>query len=161
PDGIYYTAATDTGTATVRATAGGLSGTTAVTVSAPGYPAYPYGFTDTSGLTVARGEGPYTPAIFNGGLRLTDGHAFEATGAYYATTPRVDAFPADFSYQPPANADGFTFLLQDQGPGAVGQGGGNLGYVGLRNSVAVVFQSSGNRTGLWAGGTAGGLNPIG
>ncbi len=56
-------------------------------------------------------------------------------------------------------ADGFTFILQGVGPGALGSNGQGLGYAGIASSAAVkfsVFQyggdPSGNTTGLYMNG---------
>jgi hypothetical protein len=40
----------------------------------------------------------------------------------------------------PNPADGLTFTLQGNNPGALGGGGGSLGYQGIGNSVAVMFK---------------------
>src|SRR5262249_19935975 len=58
----------------------------------------------------------------------------------------------------PNPADGFTFTLQANSPTALGNGGGALGYQGIRNSVAIkfdVWNNSGetdNSTGLFFNG---------
>ncbi len=59
----------------------------------------------------------------------------------------------------PNYADGFAFVIQADGPYAVGAGQGGLGYQGITNSVAVKFdtfqntgETSANSTGLYSGG---------
>jgi hypothetical protein len=64
-------------------------------------------------------------------------------------------------------ADGFTFILQGVGPGALGTVGSGLGFQGIGSSVAVKFgffqnsgDPSGNTTGMFTNGHApsGGIN---
>jgi hypothetical protein len=64
-------------------------------------------------------------------------------------------------------ADGFTFIIQGVGPGALGSNGQGLGYAGIANSAAVKFSifqyggdPSGNTTGLFMNGQtpSGGIN---
>ena len=74
-------------------------------------------------------------------------------------------FTTDFTFQltNPA-ADGFTFTIQNVGPGALGAIGGSLGYAGIGQSVAIkfdLFQNAGdpsnNSTGIFVDGAV----PIG
>ena len=52
----------------------------------------------------------------------------------------VQNFTTDFSFQETAaNADGFTFAIQNAGANALGATGGALGYAGIGSSVAVKF----------------------
>jgi hypothetical protein len=98
--------------------------------------------------------------VFNGGaaivpnnpeLRLIEsGVADEARSAYFSTPVNVQKFTTDFMFQATnAIGDGFTFVLQNAGPSAVGPSGGGLGYGpdtpyggvggGIPQSVAVKF----------------------
>jgi hypothetical protein len=73
-------------------------------------------------------------------LELTDGGANEASSAYFGTPVDVQAFTSDFDFQlTQAVADGFTFVLQNKGPTAVGSRGEGLGYAAILNSVAIKF----------------------
>jgi hypothetical protein len=62
-------------------------------------------------------------------LQLTDGGKNEARSAYFNTALNVQGFTTDFDFQlSNAQADGFTFVIQNQGLNAVGSSGGGLGY---------------------------------
>ena len=102
-------------------------------------------------------------------LRLTDGGLMEARSAYLSTKMNIQRFTADFMFQLfGAAADGFTFVIQNQGPTAVGAAGGGLGYgtdyystgTGIQKSVALKFDLANNAgegwnsTGLYSGGMA-------
>jgi hypothetical protein len=60
----------------------------------------------------------------------------------------------------PTYGNGFVFVIQANSPGALGQGGGGLGYQGVSNSVAIKFETTtgaaengtGGSTGLFFGG---------
>jgi len=100
-------------------------------------PGYLTGFT-AEGLTF---NGATT---LNGArLRLTDGGGSEAASAFFDTPVNTQFFTSDFTFQlTNAQADGFTFCIQNQGPAALGSSGGDLGYggsPGIGNSVAVKF----------------------
>ncbi|MGA8596744.1 MAG: chitobiase/beta-hexosaminidase C-terminal domain-containing protein [Bryobacteraceae bacterium] len=105
-------------------------------------PDFSSGFTG-AGFTLNNGA-----ALSGTRLRLTDGGAEEARSAYYSTPVDVESFTADFQFQlSNAIADGFTFVLQNQGLQATGAAGGGLGYgtdventgSGISNSVALKF----------------------
>ena len=73
-------------------------------------------------------------------LELTDGGNSEATSAFYNTPINAASFISDFTFQiTKASGDGFTFCLQNDGPTAVGVGGGGLGFQNLKTSVGVKF----------------------
>jgi len=129
---------------------GGTGGTSAVqnildwTFSAgtttPGAAAavvYSTGFTD-AGLT------------FNGGakvkgtvLQLTDGGSTESRSAFFNAPISVKAFNTSFDFQEvDPTADGFTFVIQDQGTKAVGSPGGGLGYGPEINGPQAVIAKS-------------------
>jgi hypothetical protein len=104
-------------------------------------------------------------------LRLTDGGTSEAGSAFFATSVNVQSFMTDFRFQiTTPNADGFAFVIQNNGATALGPSGGALGYgvdtagatpfAGMNKSVALKFDlysNSGegtNSTGLYTGGAS-------
>ncbi len=119
---------------------GGTGGTTSTqninswtylaTLSTPNYPA---GF-DGAGLQL-------NGAAYSGtSLQLTNGSLHKAGSAFYATPVNIAAFTTYFSFQlVDAQADGFTFVIQNAGPTALGADGGGLGYLGIPQSVAIKF----------------------
>ena len=109
-------------------------------------------------------------------LQLTDGGTNERRSAFY-DTPSVYpscSRPSSISSwgaksTPGTDADGFTFVLQSNGPNALGSSGGGLGYglpaIGqsgpsITNSVAIKFDLHNNdgegrsSTGLYVNGAA-------
>jgi Legume lectin domain/Chitobiase/beta-hexosaminidase C-terminal domain len=132
------------------------------TVQSPGV-TYPSGFT-SQGLILNGG------AVVNGSvLELTDGGSQEARSAYFSVPVNVQGFTTDFDFQLlNAKADGFTFVVQNQGPTAIGSVGGGLGYGApvtgagrsIANSVAVkfdIYNNSGegaDSTGLYEDGAS-------
>ena len=73
----------------------------------------------------------------------------------------IAAFTTDFSFHlTDAQADGFTFVIQNAGPTALGADGGGLGYSGIPQSVAIKFDLYNNvgegpdSTGLYTDGAA-------
>ena len=101
-------------------------------------------------------------AITSGGLlQLTDGGGGEGRSAWYATQVPVQTFTTDFGFQlVDPQADGFTFVIQNAGPTALGGAGGGLGYLGIPHSVAIKFDlynnagEGPNSTGLYTDGAA-------
>jgi fibronectin type 3 domain-containing protein len=92
-------------------------------------------------------------------LRLTDGGGFEASTAFYTTPVNVQSFTTNFSLQmTSATADGMAFVIQNGAATSLGLGGGNLGYGGIGNSVAVkfdIFSNAGegtDSTGMYVNG---------
>jgi hypothetical protein len=93
-------------------------------------------------------------------LQLTDNTETNEEGNAWWTTPvNVQAFTTDFTFQlTQANANGFTFILQNAGPTAVGLGGSYLGFGSIGTSVGVkfdLFNQAGegtNSTGLFTDG---------
>jgi Bacterial lectin/Legume lectin domain/Chitobiase/beta-hexosaminidase C-terminal domain len=73
-------------------------------------------------------------------LRLTDGNANEARSAFFTKPLSIQKFVSVFDFQlTNPNGDGFTFAIQGNVPTVVGASGGQLGYGGIPNSVAVKF----------------------
>jgi sugar lactone lactonase YvrE len=108
-------------------------------------------------------------------LQLTDGGMNERRSAFYDTPIGLSSFQTEFDFQlggkdtPGTDADGFTFVLQSNGPNALGSSGGGLGYglpaIGqsgpsITNSVAIKFDLHSNdgegssSTGLYENGAA-------
>jgi hypothetical protein len=96
-------------------------------------------------------------------LQLTNTTTTNQVGSAFWTTPvNVQSFTNDFTFQlTNAQADGFTFVIQNGGITAMGQNGGNLGYSGagkVTPSVAVKFDlysnagEGTNSTGLYLNG---------
>jgi hypothetical protein len=93
-------------------------------------------------------------------LQLTDVSANnEVASAFWKTAVNVQSFTSNFTFQiANANADGFTFAIQDVGPTAIGVVGSSLGYAGIATSVAVKFDfhnnagEGSNSTGLYING---------
>jgi hypothetical protein len=102
---------------------------------------YSTGFSDTSDLQLNNGAG-----VFDTRLRLTDGSGSEARTAWTMTKVGVLGFSTSFILQDQGSADGITFAIQNEDPAAVGGYGGSLGYGGIGQSVAVMFN-------LYSGGT--------
>ncbi len=82
-------------------------------------------------------------AALNGNeLELTNGGESEAGSAFSTSLVDVTGFSTQFTFQIPTgsnSADGFTFTIQGVGPTALGSVGGDLGYGGIGDSVAIKF----------------------
>ena len=75
-------------------------------------------------------------------LQLTDSAANEARSAFQSVSS--GAFTSSFQFQfVNPNADGFAYVFQTTGLTALGNNGGNLGYNGIPNSLAVQFGFNG------------------
>lgn len=127
---------------------------TAQTTGGVPLPNFPTGFTGT-GLKLN------AATISGTSLQLADGGLNEARSAYFTSTVGVQTFTTVFDFQlTNAKADGFTFVIQNQGITAVGSRGGGLGYQNITNSVAVKFDihnnlSEGNdSTGVFVNGAS-------
>jgi hypothetical protein len=139
------------GTGGATATQNINSWTYVPTLSIPNYPA---GF-DGVGLQL-------NGATYSGtALQLTTGGLSQAASAFYAAPLNIQSFTTDFAFQlVNAQADGFTFVIQNAGPTALGANGGGLGYLGVQNSVAIKFDlynnvgEGPNSTGLYTDGAA-------
>lgn len=115
------------------------------------------GFASTAGLTL-NGS---TAGGSNSALELTNGGANQ-TGSFFWSAPiNVQAFTTTFKFQMNnAQANGFTFTIQNMGPTALGGGSAGLGYQDIQKSVAVKFNfynyngEGGDSTGLYTNGQA-------
>src|SRR3954447_12117866 len=78
-------------------------------------------------------------------LRLTAGGFRQAGSAWAKTKLNLnESFESQFKvylHHTAPGADGIAFLVQDDGPRALGGWGGGLGYRGIRHSVAVEFDT--------------------
>jgi fibronectin type 3 domain-containing protein len=102
------------------------------------------GFAGSAGVLTYNGN-----AKVNGtSAELTDGGGNEAGSFFSTNAVDVTKFSSQFTFQlTSANADGFTFTIQGDGPTALGPSGGGLGYgpdnpsgaPGIAKSVAVKF----------------------
>ena len=123
---------------------------------------YGSGFASVAGLTL-NGNAKNSD---DSRLQLTDGGTYEASSVYYSTPVNIQAFTTNFSFQlSAAQADGFTFVIQNAGVNALGSNGGGLGYggatagAGIGQSVAIKFDFYNNAgegtdsTGLFTNGT--------
>jgi Bacterial lectin/Legume lectin domain/Fibronectin type III domain len=140
---------TDTGDSNVaKATIGPITITHFVS---PGNP----GFTDHSDM-VANSSAQFTTENL---LRLNNNFG-QAGSASEVQRVGIRGFTTSFQVRlhegtQPNPADGFTFLIQTNGPTALGGGGGALGYQGIPNSIAIKFDvfdnegESDNSTGLF------------
>jgi hypothetical protein len=125
---------------------------------------YGNGFSSVAGLTL---NGSATN-VDDTRLQLTTGLTGQAGSAFYNTPINIQNFTTDFAFQlSQAQADGFTFTIQNVGPTALGGIGGGLGYgpnpatgtpAGIANSVAIKFDFYNNAgegtdsTGLYING---------
>ncbi len=135
---------------------------------------FPSGFASASNIVIPTGS-----ALFSGSnIQLTNPNAsdiLQSGAAWYAVPVNVQSFTTNFTIQPmtsnPSNVEGITFTIQNQnpassdsgsiyvsgGPYTVGLSNTGLGYQGILNSVAVIFdlyEGSGNLTGLYTNGAA-------
>ncbi|HSU54312.1 MAG TPA: hypothetical protein VLT36_09655, partial [Candidatus Dormibacteraeota bacterium] len=80
-------------------------------------------------------------SISNGVFTPTDGTGGESRSVWYSTPMYVGAFQASFTYQDigGGGADGSAFAIQNQGPTALGGGGGGIAYSGITPSVALMI----------------------
>ena len=93
-------------------------------------------------------------AVQGNSIVLTDGKQFEAGSFFSSNRINVGSgFSTDFDFQlNNAVADGFAFVLQNNGPDAIGVNGGGLGYGsspgsttgGITNSLAIAFDLHNN-----------------
>jgi hypothetical protein len=99
------------------------------------------GFTGEADLTLG-GNGVYTPVVTaNGQLQISSTVNNEATNSYETTPVGIDSdFSTSFDFQlTNPNADGFAFVIQNEGKNINGNNGGGFGYTGVTPSLAVIF----------------------
>lgn len=80
-------------------------------------------------------------------IRLTPNLDWKKGSAFLEQTlPDDYSFNAYFEFEIHGGdgADGLVFVVQGDGPNAIGSGGGNLGYSGIEPSIAVEFDTWGN-----------------
>lgn len=122
-----------------------VSAPSSITVAAP-----PPVFTNTSGLQLNGGASLQGTAI-----QLTDGKPFEARSFFRNYRMSVDGYNTQFDFQiTNANSDGFAFVVQSNGPNALGSSGGGVGYgrdpddtsgPSIPNSYAIIFDLHNNQ----------------
>ena len=137
---------------------------------------FPNGFSGASNLVTTTGSA----ALSGSNVQLTDtAHNAEAGAAWFDTPVNVQSFTTNFTVNltGPANANGFTFTIQNQnpastdtgstvvsgGPTTVSSAASGLGYEGMNSSVAVVFDlydGSGSLTGLYYNGANPTASPV-
>ena len=113
------------------------------------------GFSSTEGLTLNGSS----LATSDSRMQLTDGGLNEAGSVFWNAPINIRAFTTKFTFQLAlAQANGFTFTIQNVGPAALGGDSAGLGYQGIVNSVAIKFnfynyESEGNdSTGIYTEG---------
>jgi hypothetical protein len=106
----------------------------------PANPNYPVGF---NGVGLALNG----PSLSGTSLQLTSGGSFQYHTAYFSTPVNIESFTTNFDFQmPTAISDGFTFVIQNNGPKAIGNtsNGGDLAYGTMPNSAAIKFDIHNN-----------------
>ena len=94
------------------------------------------GFSSVAGLTL---NGSAVNAD-DSRLQLTNGGLNQAGSIFWSAPVSVKSFKTDFGFQlSSAQADGFTFTIQNVGPKALGGSGAALGYAPIGKSVAIKF----------------------
>ena len=131
------------------------SATTANTTTVPNYSG---GFASSAGQLQLNGAAK----LSGSSLEITDGGGGEDSSAFTTSAVSVLGFTTTFAFQlTSASGDGFTFTLQNQGPTALANGGGDLGYggsPGINPGVAIKFDLYSNNgegtdsTGLFVNG---------
>ena len=116
------------------------------------------GFSNTNGLTLNGSA----VATNDTRLQLTNGGLNQAGSLFWNTPIGVQAFTTTFEFQISGNAqaNGFTFTIQNAGATALGGNSAGLGYQGIPNSVAVKFNfydfngEGADSTGVYTNGQA-------
>ncbi len=94
------------------------------------------GFSSTAGLTL-NGS---TASDNNAHLDLTNGGLSQAGSVFWNVPINIQAFTTTFQFQlSNAQANGFTFTIQNMGVTALGGNSAGLGYQDIQSSVAVKF----------------------
>ena len=169
-----YTAPISVSSSTVIRAIATFSGLTASNVASATYSIQPNG----TGINFGNGFAVATGLTLNGSainsddsrLQLTTGLTYQAGSVFYNTPTNIQSFTTDFAFQlSNAQADGFTFTIQNVAPTAIGGNGGSLGYGpnpntgttgGIAKSVALKFDFYSNSgegtdsTGIYINGAA-------
>jgi len=148
---------------TIKAIAVGLKlnsnvASAAYTISAGGTTInFANGFASVAGLTL-NGS---TVNSDDSRLQLTNGGLNQAGSVFWSQLIGVESFKTSFSFQlSEAQAEGFTFTIQNIGPKALGGSSAGLGYEGIKKSVAIKFDIYSNAgegtdsTGVYVDGAA-------
>jgi hypothetical protein len=112
-----------------------------VNISFPNFASHDTLTANTAGQTPPVNVFPGTPPV----MQLTDGRTGEATSVFDNTRIGTGPFSTTFTLQnqsgPAGSADGAAFVIQSDPRGltALGGAGGAVGYGGITNSVAVLF----------------------
>jgi Legume lectin domain/Chitobiase/beta-hexosaminidase C-terminal domain len=94
------------------------------------------GFSSVAGLTL-NGS---TVNTDDSRLQLTNGGLNQAGSVFWDEPIGIGSFTTSFSFQlSDAQADGFTFTIQNVGPKELGGSGAALGYAHIKKSVAIKF----------------------
>ncbi len=73
-------------------------------------------------------------------LQLTNGGTWQAGSVFWTAPINIQAFTTTFEFQvSDAQANGFTFTIQNMGPNALGGDSAGLGYQDIQKSVAIKF----------------------
>jgi len=115
------------------------------------------GFSSSAGLTL---NGNAAAASSNA-LQLTNGGPNQAGSFFWNSPINIQAFTTNFEFQiSNAQANGFTFTVQNMGPTALGGNSSGLGYQDIQKSVAVKFNfydfegEGSDSTGVYTNGQA-------
>ena len=115
------------------------------------------GFSSTTGL-ILNGS---AVAQDDTRLQLTNGGLWQAGSAFWGIPIGIQAFTTTFEFQlSSAQANGFTFTIQNMGPRSLGGNSAGLGYQGIQQSVAVKFNfynyenEGSDSTGVYTNGEA-------
>ena len=128
-----YTAPITVSSSTVINAIATYSGLTASNVASATYSIQPNG----TEINFGNGFAVVTGLTLNGSatntddsrLQLTTGLTYQAGSVFYNTPTNIQSFTTDFAFQlSNAQADGFTFTIQNVAPTAIGGYGGSLGY---------------------------------
>jgi Legume lectin domain len=114
---------------------------------------FPNGFGGASGTAGLSLNG--NPVIQGSNIELTTGGNFQASGFFTKSRVPVDGFTTQFNFQiTNAESDGLAFVVQSNGPNAMGSAGGGIGYglmpghttgASIPNSSAVLFDLHNNQ----------------
>src|ERR1039458_852409 len=80
--------------------------------------------------------------VFTNNVLLLGTNAGDATSAFYGVPQYIGSFTASFVFYNafPNDEAGFVFVLQNEGPNAVGNVGGNfLGFKGMTSATGIAF----------------------